>query len=233
MTMRFFPQSFELSTLGGWIATRAGGHFATRLTHIDDLVESVRAITPTRDLGVAPAARVAAPGRAPTGCCSARRGRSASSREAWVRVQPRPAHRASRAVRFDAFLRGAEAVRAIAQSGLDPSNCRLIDELEARADRRRRRRRARCSCSASSRRAAASTSDLRARRSRSAASTAARGTSRRRGDGGAGAWREAFIRMPYLRDMLMRLGVLADTFETAITWDRLGRLPRGGDRRRA
>ena len=46
LTMRFFPQSFELSTLGGWIATRAGGHFATRLTHIDDLVESVRAITP-------------------------------------------------------------------------------------------------------------------------------------------------------------------------------------------
>ena len=58
LTMRFFPQSFELSTLGGWIATRAGGHFATRLTHVDDLVESVRAITPAGDLGVAPAARV-------------------------------------------------------------------------------------------------------------------------------------------------------------------------------
>ena len=29
LTMRYFPQSFELSTLGGWIATRAGGHFAT------------------------------------------------------------------------------------------------------------------------------------------------------------------------------------------------------------
>src|SRR5258708_1255627 len=28
LTMRFYPQSFELSTLGGWIATRAGGHFA-------------------------------------------------------------------------------------------------------------------------------------------------------------------------------------------------------------
>ena len=47
LTMRFFPQSFELSTLGGWIATRAGGHFATVWTHVDDLVESVRAITPS------------------------------------------------------------------------------------------------------------------------------------------------------------------------------------------
>ena len=46
LTLRHFPQSFEYSTLGGWIATRAGGHFATLWTHIEDLVESVRAITP-------------------------------------------------------------------------------------------------------------------------------------------------------------------------------------------
>src|SRR4051812_46939149 len=47
LTLRHFPQSFEFSTLGGWVATRAGGHYATRLTHIDDLVESVRVITPS------------------------------------------------------------------------------------------------------------------------------------------------------------------------------------------
>ena len=46
LTLRHFPQSFEFSTLGGWIATRAGGHFATLETHIDDLVSSVRALTP-------------------------------------------------------------------------------------------------------------------------------------------------------------------------------------------
>jgi alkyldihydroxyacetonephosphate synthase len=46
LTLRHFPQSFELSTLGGWIATRAGGHFATLWTHIDEMVESVRAIAP-------------------------------------------------------------------------------------------------------------------------------------------------------------------------------------------
>ena len=42
LTLRHFPQSFECSTLGGWIATRSGGHFATLYTHIDDLVESLR-----------------------------------------------------------------------------------------------------------------------------------------------------------------------------------------------
>ena len=77
LTLRHFPQSFELSTLGGWIATRAGGHFATLYTHIDDLVESVRAVTPTGDVREPAPARARAPARAPTGCCSARRASSA------------------------------------------------------------------------------------------------------------------------------------------------------------
>lgn len=40
LTLRHFPQSFAFSTLGGWLATRAGGHYATLHTHIDDLTES-------------------------------------------------------------------------------------------------------------------------------------------------------------------------------------------------
>jgi alkyldihydroxyacetonephosphate synthase len=35
-----------------------------------------------------------------------------------------------------------------------------------------------------------------------------------------GAWRHAFLAAPYLRDNFVALGVLSDTFETAITWDR-------------
>ena len=46
LTMRHFPQSMELATLGGMIATRSGGHFATLYTHIDDFVESLRTVTP-------------------------------------------------------------------------------------------------------------------------------------------------------------------------------------------
>jgi len=64
-TLRHFPQSFEYSTLGGWIATRAGGHFATLYTHIDDFVESLRTVTPR---GVIESRRRRAPAqaRAPT-----------------------------------------------------------------------------------------------------------------------------------------------------------------------
>ena len=76
--LRFYPQSFERSTLGGWIATRAGGHFASGPTHIDDLVESVRGDHPGRGrLALAAAARLGRRARRPTGCCSAPRGRSA------------------------------------------------------------------------------------------------------------------------------------------------------------
>jgi alkyldihydroxyacetonephosphate synthase len=35
------------------------------------------------------------------------------------------------------------------------------------------------------------------------------------------AWREAFLRAPYLRDTLVAMGVLCETFETAVTWDKL------------
>ena len=65
-TLRHFPQSFEFSTLGGWIATRAGGHYATLYTHIDDLVESTRMLTPrrTRAGGGSRARRAGRSGRA-------------------------------------------------------------------------------------------------------------------------------------------------------------------------
>ena len=43
LTLRHFPQSFEFSTLGGWLATRAGGHYATGPTHIDDHCHAVSA----------------------------------------------------------------------------------------------------------------------------------------------------------------------------------------------
>ncbi|MDX6657098.1 MAG: alkyldihydroxyacetonephosphate synthase [Solirubrobacteraceae bacterium] len=212
MTLRFFPQSFELSTLGGWIATRAGGHFATRLTHMDDLVESVRAITPS---GAWQSRRLPGSGAGPSPdrMLVGSEGILGVITEAWVRVQPKPEHRASRAVTFPAFERGADAVRALAQSGLHPSNCRLIDELEARQ-----------TASADSPLLVlgfeSTDTPVDHLLERGLEICREHGGEPRASSSSVGDWREAFIRMPYLRDMLVRLGILADTFETAITWDR-------------
>ncbi|HEV3376359.1 MAG TPA: FAD-binding oxidoreductase, partial [Thermoleophilaceae bacterium] len=130
LTLRHYPQSFELSTLGGWIATRAGGHFATLHTRIDDFVESVRAITPS---GVWESLRVPGSGAGPSPdrLLLGSEGILGVITEAWVRVQEPPAFKESAAVTFEGFEDGAEAVRALAQSRLFPSNCRLLDPGEA------------------------------------------------------------------------------------------------------
>src|SRR4029077_6815793 len=86
LTLRHFPQSFEFSTLGGWIATRAGGHFATLYTHIDDLVESTRMLTPK---GVFESRRLPASGAGPSPdrLVLGSEGILGVITEAWVRVQ--------------------------------------------------------------------------------------------------------------------------------------------------
>jgi alkyldihydroxyacetonephosphate synthase len=220
-TMRCYPQSFEFSTLGGWIATRAGGHFATRLTHVDDMVESVRALTPT---GVWESRRLPGSGAGPSPdrMLIGSEGILGVITEAWVRVQPRPMHKASCAVAFDSFAAGAEAVRELGQSGLDPSNLRLLDATEAAINGAGDGERAMMMLGFESAHHPVD-GDL------DVAIDAARdhggepGPVRRSREGGqeaSGAWREAFLAAPYLRDSLVALGVLSETFETAITWDR-------------
>jgi alkyldihydroxyacetonephosphate synthase len=223
LTLRHYPQSFEHSTLGGWIATRAGGHFATLYTHVDDLVESVRMVTPR---GVFATRRLPASGAgpAPDRLVLGSEGTLGIVTEAWMRVRPRPRFRASASVRFAGLLEGARAARAIAQSGLYPSNCRLLDPTEAMLN--------------------GVTSDggavlllafesaeqsMRAWIDRALAIALEHGgtspgakerVDERGADTTAEAWRQAFVDAPYLQSALVSLGIVADTFETACTWDR-------------
>src|SRR6185436_1249083 len=89
LTLRHFPQSFEFSTLGGWVATRAGGHYATGYTHIDDLVEALRVVTP---VGVSATLRAPASGAGPSPdrLWLGSEGTLGVITEAWVRVQRKP-----------------------------------------------------------------------------------------------------------------------------------------------
>ncbi len=222
LTLRHYPQSFEFSTLGGWIATRAGGHFATLMTHIDDLVESVRALTPA---GVWESRRLPGSGAgvSPDRMLIGSEGILGVITEAWVRVRPRPTHRASAGVKFGDFAAGAEAVRALSQSGLYPSNCRLIDPLEARIT------------AAGDGSAAllvlgfeSSEHDVEPWMTLALKLCSDHGGSWERrgqgsgsgGDAAVGSWRDAFLRAPYLRDTFVAMGVISETFETAVTWDR-------------
>ncbi len=219
LTLRHFPQSFQFSTLGWWIATRAGGHFATLYTHIDDLVESVRALTP---IGPWESRRLPGSGAgiSPDRMLIGSEGTLGLITEAWVRVRPRPVSRASAPVRFEDFIAGAAAVRALSQSGLHPSNCRLIDPAEAKMTGAGDGSHALLVLGFES-----AEHDVERWMSLALECCADHGgTWERRGGGGSGdavgSWREAFLRAPYLRDTFVAIGVLSETFETAITWER-------------
>src|SRR5207245_2740796 len=118
------------SSLGGWIATRSGGHYATLYTHIDEFVESLRVLTPT---GTIETRRLPGSGAGPSPdrLFIGSEGILGVIVEAWMRLQDRPTFRASAAVTFADFAGGAAAARAIAQAGLYPANCRLLDPAEA------------------------------------------------------------------------------------------------------
>lgn len=217
LSLRHYPQSFEFSTLGGWIATRSGGHYATLFTHIDELVESLRIVTPR---GVVETRRLPASGAgpAPDRLFIGSEGTLGIITEAWMRVFERPRHRARAAVPFPSFEAGAEAARALAQSGLYPSNCRLLDAAEALM-------------------AGAGTTPVllvgfesadhplgpwmaRALECCADHGGVASEVTGADSDAATDAWRRSFVALPYLRDGLVALGALVETFETAVTWDR-------------
>ena len=242
-TLRHFPQSFEFSTLGGWLATRAGGHYATLHTHIDDFVESLRVVTPA---GISESWRLPGSGAGPSPdrLFLGSEGTLGVITEAWMRVQDRPTHRAGAAVRFASFAAALDAVRAIAQSGLHPTNCRLLDPGEAALSGAAQppvdwlkgafSRPSRLKGAFSQYRESVLVLGFESARfpvedALELAVGLARehgGVAQPRESGGdaVGAWREAFLRMPYVRDGLARMSVIAETFETACTWDRAAEL---------
>jgi alkyldihydroxyacetonephosphate synthase len=230
LTLRHFPQSFAFSTLGGWLATRSGGHFATLYTHIDDLTESVRVVTP---VGVSESRRLPGSGAGPSPdrMFLGSEGTLGVITEAWMRLQDRPRWHSTASVTFDEWNIAVGATRAIAQAGLYPTNCRLLDPAEAMLNAGTTVAGGLLMLAFESadhpvdgwmRRALAIAADhdgtLIAQRERAADATDAIDAS--------ATWRSSFLRMPYQRDALARRSVIAETFETACTWDRFEDLHR-------
>lgn len=229
LTLRFFPQSFEFSTLGGWIATRAGGHYATLWTHIDELVAQTRMSTPR---GVLETARLPASGAgpAPDRLVLGSEGALGVITEATMRVRPKPTWRGSATLRFTRFDDAVGAARALAQSGLHPANARLLDQHEARLNQVVRDGSHVIVVGFESAdhpldHALARALEL----GRDHGGQCPEGPTIKGGGDKARAeaadkWRGAFLDGPYLQSLFLGLGVMADTFETACTWDRFAAL---------
>lgn len=231
LTLRHFPQSFEFSTLGGWLATRAGGHFATVYTHIDDLLESMRVVTPR---GFVETRRIPCSGAGPEPdrFFLGSEGALGVITDAWMKVRRRPRWLAKADVFFDDFEDVVRATRDISQSGLHPTNCRVLDSREAmlnqvtmdgsnvlllgfesahheviwpleRALEIALRHGGRCP---------------------DGPRQTDRELEKKKQGGAAKQWKDAFFDGPYLQSTLISMGLLADTFETCCLWSEFGDL---------
>jgi alkyldihydroxyacetonephosphate synthase len=138
--------------------------------------------------------------------------------EAWLRVQARPRFRSRATALFDDFAAGVFAARRIAQSGLYPSNCRLLDAREALVN----------GVVAEPKHVlllAFESADhpLEPWIERAVALAVEEGGAcpdGARSGSAAESWKQAFFEAPYLQSAFVSLGIIADTFETACTWER-------------
>ena len=240
-TLGHFPQSFEFSTLGGWIATRSWGQASTRYGSIAQLVCGVKLAGPQGLLECRPhAGRSVGPELQELVLGS--EGALGVIVEATLRISRRPEAAEHEAYLLPDFEKGRRAVRAMIQAGLTPALCRLSDTAELRASRvmdttekeagpggwlaglSRWWLRAQGSLGRDSvllllgfegnaRRVEFDMRQARAIMRRFNGASLGAGPVRR--------WLKNRFRLPYLRDPLLEAGYLIETFETGATWDRL------------
>ncbi len=226
-TLRHFPQSFELSTLGGWLATRSGGHYASVYTHIDDLVESMRVVTPT---GVSESRRLPGSGAGPSPDRLFLGSEGSSGSSPRRGCASRTDHGGGRRPVSCSATTPTEWRRP----GRSPSpGCSPRTAGSSTASRRRRRPERRTSAALlvlgfeSADHPVGTWIDRAVELCRDHGGEVPAGvrtsdsadSATRERDDAVGSWRSSFLRAPYLRNALVCCGMLLETFETACTWD--------------
>jgi len=124
------PDSYEFSTLGGWVATHASGMKKNRYGNIEDIVLGVTAVTASGEL-----ARDAAPARESVGGDPARwllgsEGRLGIVTRVAVKVRPLPEVQKHGSVIFSELETGFAFVRDVQRAGTAPASIRLMDNLQ-------------------------------------------------------------------------------------------------------
>lgn len=233
LTLGHYPQSFEYSTLGGWIATRSSGQQALGYGRIEQLFAGGRMETPAGPLDLPPFPASAA-GPDLRELVLGSEGRLGVLTRATVRVRPLPEREEFFGLFFPSWEGAFEAAREMAQAGVRLSMLRLQDEPETRISlllggsprltsllerylNLRGAGREKClailGCTGT------------ARQCREGRREALR-LSRRRGGLWVGrppgtAWLRNRFLSPYLRNTLWEKGYAVDTMETALPWSRL------------
>jgi alkyldihydroxyacetonephosphate synthase len=234
VTLGHFPQSFEYSTVGGWVATRSAGQASSGYGRIDELVEGLRLVAPAGEVRRRPVPASAA-GPDLRELVVGSEGVLGVICEATLRVRPVPRDRRYEGWSFRSFAEGREAFRVMEQADAAPDVARLSDEEETRlaialasraggaAEKARRayiRLRGHEGGCLAITGFEGEEEDVERRRLRAGALLRAGGgirLGRRPGE----AWLRGRYAGPYLRDELLDRGLLIETLETAVSWSGL------------
>jgi alkyldihydroxyacetonephosphate synthase len=232
------PDSYEFSTLGGWVATHASGMKKNRYGNIEDIVLGVTAVTASGEL-----ARDGAPPRESIGGDPARwlfgsEGRLGIVTRAVVKVRPLPPVQKHGSVIFREFETGVAFLRDVQRSGAVPASIRLMDNLQFQFGQALKPHRTGLAAAKSRLeklfvlrvkgfavdRMVACTLLFEGTRAEVAAQErAVYRLAKRRGGiaGGAENGRRGYaltFAIAYIRDFMMEHYVLAESFETAVAW---------------
>jgi alkyldihydroxyacetonephosphate synthase len=236
VTLGHFPQSFEYSTVGGWVATRSAGQASTGYGRIDELVEAVRCVTPAGELGTR-AVPASAAGPSLRELIVGSEGVLGVICEATLRVRPAPPTRRYEGWSFASFAEGCAAFRVMEQADASADVTRLSDEAETRLSmalsssgsrverlgRRYLRLRGQEGGCIAILGFEGEEEDVERRRRHTSALLRAGGgvfLGARPGE----AWLRGRYAGPYLRDELLDRRVLVETLETATSWANLASL---------
>jgi len=217
-----FPQSFRFASIGGFAATRSSGQDSAGYGRFNDMVRGMRVLSPAGalDLGRAPAS---AAGPDLRELFAGSEGVFGIITRVRVRVHPVPASVRYEAWSFPDFTTGADALRAVIQTGTGPTVLRLSDEVETGINLATTGSIGEQSitggCLAIT--VFEGTADhTESRHAETRALLIARGGTSL-GEGPAKAWEHGRFDAPYLRDALLSAGALCETLETATTWSNL------------
>jgi alkyldihydroxyacetonephosphate synthase len=131
-TVGHFPQSFELATVGGWIACRGAGQYSNRYGKIEDIVRGLTVVLASGEV-------IEFGGRAPREALGpdmmqlfiGSEGTLGVITRALLVMHPTPKGERRAAYGFSTFEAGLDACRRIMQRDARPAVLRLYDETES------------------------------------------------------------------------------------------------------
>jgi alkyldihydroxyacetonephosphate synthase len=221
-----YPQSFRYATIGGFAATRSSGQNSAGYGRFDEMVRSLRVVTPRGVLTLGRPGPKNAAGPDLRQLFLGSEGCFGVITAVGVRVHPLPAQQVYEAWRFPDFASGAAALRAVTQRGTGPTVIRLSDEVETALNLATVED---AGGGGESGGCLAVTvfegeADVVAARVEATARVLREHGGESLGADKARQWAEHRFDGPYLRDPMLANGALVETLETATSWSNLAAL---------